>query len=154
MLQHKRPRLHPRQDGESRADLLKSLPQSKEPAVRTRALKAPNGSDPQDVRSCLKQRARRGALALLCYFLHKSWRRHYHFLWRGWKFYFFPLIENQLLLVLLFRWGTSRKRGCGAFFTGGLPQSSLFPPSLPIVEECLAFLSICLAHLLVEREVF
>ena len=59
-------------DGESQADLLKSLLQLEELDVQLLTLKALNGLDPRDVRSRLKWRARRQCLALLLLFpLHK-----------------------------------------------------------------------------------
>ena len=63
-------------------------------------------------------------------------------------------MKNQLPLILLFCWSFTWKGGCATFFARSLPQSSLFPPSLQIVKECSAFLSVCLLHLLVESEVF
>ena len=69
----------------------------------------------------------------------------------SWEFYFFSLIVN--LLLLLFRWSTSRWRGRGAFTTRSLPQKSFLPFFLPIVETGFACLGVCLPHRRIEWEI-
>ena len=90
MFQHKRPRLHPRPEGNSRANTLRLLPQPEEPSVQQLALKAPIRLDPRDVRNCLKQRASRRELEILLLFPSRELE----------NLLLFPLWELAILLLL------------------------------------------------------